>query len=1456
MKLKLTLVRSGGTAVDLLATASAEVTVGEFAGRLAALDPQPGAHTPAVPTIALVDPDGRRIALDADLPLVEAALASGSVITLAEQALGVGRGSGQDVVQLVVTTGPEAGREFRLPVGTTYIGRDASCVIRLSDPRVGRRHARLHVRPEVEVEDLNSANGTRVGDALVQRAWARPGDVIRVGDTCLSVIPLQAAAVVTERSDSTVVQFNRSPVPRPVGTQVRLQLPEAPRATEGRAFPFLALLAPLVMGAALYAFTHNATSLVFVALSPLLGVAAFLDARFQSRRGMSRERARHAAGLEQVRQDAELALSREQAERSWEAPSGHEVVSAAVGFAPLLWSRRPDGPGFLTLRLGLADLPSRTTFVPGAAGASDATATAAERAMVSQFARAHEVPWTAELPDVGAVGVVGGDLADDVLRSVISQIAGLHSPAEVVICALAGTRRAKVLEWLKWLPHTSSDHSPVVGPHLASAGSGPALVAAVEEVVRLRRGQDHPDLSPAVVLVVDQDAPADHARLVQLAEQGPNVGVYTVWRASRVALLPAACRAYVEIGASSSAAVDVRTAEVDAVVPDRIDAQTAVGLARHLAPVTDAGAAPLDDSDLPTSQSYLRLRGTEGTVTAEAAVEEVVERWRENGSLVGHGSGQAEPSLRALVGRTATDPLYLDLHTQGPHALVGGTTGAGKSELLQTWVLGMALGYSPQRVNFLFVDYKGGAAFAELVKLPHTVGVVTDLTPHLVRRAITSLRAELRHREHLLNEHGSKDLAAMEKVGNPAAPPRLVIVVDEFAALVQEVPEFIDGVVDVAQRGRSLGLHLILATQRPAGVIKENLRANTNLRLALRMADAADSTDVLQEPLAADFDPGVPGRAAVRSGPGRLTVFQTGYVGGWTSGQREAPQVTVAELTFGAGAEWAAAARTEPLRRPDQGPNDLFRMVDWLCKADQRLALPVPRKPWRDVLAPLLDLVDLRPRTDTELPYARVDLPSQQATRTQAFRPDEEGNLVAFGTGGSGKTTLLRTLAAAAGMTRRGGPVQVYAIDAASGGLSMLEALPHVGSVISGDDLERVERLLRGLRALVTDRATRYGDLRAGSVVDYRELAGQPTEPRMLLLIDGLSAVVDLLESSGRSRYVTVLQQIAGEGRQVGVHLAVTADRPSAVPFGMRSTLQHRVVLRQAEEADYSFLGVPSDVLAAASPPGRAVLGELEMQVAVLGGSANVSVQSQELSDLADSLEHVGQGVRARPQPISRMPALVSFDSLPSDSEGRPVIGLEDELLRPFAMEARGVVLVTGPPGSGRTTALAALVTAVLRADPTTPAYYFGSANSPLATARAWTAAAYDPSAAAGLAVELREKLISVPGGSIVPLVVVEGATDIASTAAELPLEQLTRAAAAGSALLISEGETTALASYGTFLQALKAPRRGLVLQPDIGDPDILRTALPKAARRDFPPGRGFFVERGKSWKVQVAMPE
>ena len=680
--------------------------------------------------------------------------------------------------------------------------------------------------------------------------------------------------------------------------------PEVPQAPQPSRFPWLALVAPLLMGGVLFiAKSHQAMNmstlypLLFIALSPVLMLGNYVDQRVQRKRQHREEVAAFESGLRA--REAELTeaqrVEREQLLQVYPALS--ECIDAVRRRAGVLWSRRPEHPEFLQVRLGLGAIaPLSRPVSPRLSGIPELYEKAAT--LADAFAVLDQAPVVADLRSVGGLGLCGGSSqAEGVARALVAQVAALHSPAELVLACLTSNEERARWEWLQWLPHTSSPHSPLPGPHLAAEpGTGKVVLSCLEELVETRsagqaaahRGPITRDAKPDTptvpsVLVVVDGTSVDMARLTRVAESGPDVGVFVLWVADDLAGLPAACRTFVTVPDSGAVSVGMvrQGRTVSDVSCELMDPQVAHSFARRMAPMFDAGSPVDDQSDLPRNVSMVSLVGHEAS--DDAAV--VLGRWRENQSLVLRDGSPPVPrdrgsDLVAVVGHAGSEQFTLDLRTQGPHALVGGTTGAGKSEFLQAWVLGLAHAYSPDRVTFLFVDYKGGAAFAKCVELPHTVGLVTDLSPYLVRRALRSLRAELRHREHLLNAKGKKDLQELENTGDPDCPPSLIIVVDEFAALATEVPEFVEGVVDVAQRGRSLGLHLVLATQRPAGVIKDNLRANTNLRIALRMADESDSHDVLGDKMAAHFPTSIPGRGAAKTGPGRITQVPVRISGG------------------------------------------------------------------------------------------------------------------------------------------------------------------------------------------------------------------------------------------------------------------------------------------------------------------------------------------------------------------------------------------------------------------------------------------------------------------------------------------------------------------------------------------------------------------------------------------------
>lgn len=1465
MKLMFTLRGSNNEDTDLVATVDGRTTVGDLAEHLVLSDPERqrsgsyydrsdlGEHT-----LALVDENYR--AVDPNTTVQESGLRSGAHLGVTRRSSGY-KDSEAPVAIAKVIAGPDTGREYALQRGTSHVGRGRDCEVQINDASVSRRHAKLLVADVVEVTDLGSSNGVVVGDEQIDRAILREGERFTIGDTTFEISTKTRAAGVTT-TDSGDVAFTRSPRIAPVYQGLQFEVPDLPERGKPQRIPLAMMLVPVFMGATLFAITRSRFTIMFMLMMPMMMLANTWESKRRVRLDFEEAMEDFREDVSYLVEDIEVELDREHDIRRQEHPAVSEFGRAVAVHHPLMWTRRPGEPGFLEYRLGLGVRPSRSEIKLPKMGRTRAEAWLEVSKLMQGLGVVADVPVTAHPLLDGAIGVSGPrEAALGLARSLIAQTMAAHSPAEVVMCALASTTSGRDWDWLKWAPHTSSPQSPLDVQQTASSGPGcSAVMEQLESLVAQGAAQDKskPQTGPAVVVLVENDAPVERARLVQLAEAGWKQRVIVIWVAPVTEQLPAACRTFVEVTESGACQVGwVGPAQVATEVEtDLLSVQDAVAVARHLAPITDSSALSQDDSDIPRSVSYLALVGTEIAYSQMA----VIERWNENRSIL---TGRHAPpipnrkpgSLRAVIGQSAMGTHSVDLRTDGPHALVGGTTGAGKSELLQAWILGMATANSPQRVTFLLVDYKGGSAFRDCVQLPHTVGMVTDLSPHLVRRALASLSAELHYREHLLARYKAKDLIELERRGEVEAPPSLIIIVDEFAALVQEVPDFVDGVVNIAQRGRSLGIHLILATQRPAGVIKDNLRANTNLRMALRMADEDDSSDVLGTKDAAYFDPALPGRALAKSGPGRLVPFQTGYAGGWTSDTPPPPDMLVSTLTFGAPVRWELPAKPKGDEDADLGPTDIQRVVDTVEKARVEAEIPLPRVPWLPELGDVYDLAKLpTERRDDELVIGIADNPESQSQPSISFRPDAEGNLAVFGASGSGKSSFLRTIAIAAGFTVRGGPCHVYGLDFGNRGLAMLEELPHVGSIISGQDEERVKRLITMLRETIEERAIRYSKANATTITQYRKLTGRTDEPRIFVLVDGLTAFRNAYEAAGAlMKWLDAFTSLLSDGRPVGVHFVLSVDARNGLPVAMGSSVQSRFVLRMATEEDYSFLGLPNDVLTPDSPPGRGLFKKREVQVAVLGGTSDASEQSRMVRGFAETMAKSGG---AKAVEVASLPEIVPTSSLPAEVNGLPVIAMNSDDLAPVAIDPRGGFVVTGPPGSGRTTAMVGMVRAIKRWKPQVQAHLVTlRRNSEMLSMPEFETTATREEDIKELCAMLKERALDE--NSLPQMLILEKLDDLNAPPYQSMLQEAIKPLVDNDHFVVGEADPNVLTTSMGLPGLVKSARSGIALAPDGSESSmIFKTNFPPLARVIMPEGRGVLVRRGKAEIAQMALPE
>ncbi|SOD93646.1 FtsK/SpoIIIE domain-containing protein [Blastococcus haudaquaticus] len=1323
-----------------------------------------------------------------ETPLSDPALDHGAVLGLDRQLPRPEFEGGSTALELRVIGGPDAGRSVPLGQGRHVIGRGGDCAIRLPDPDVSRRHATVRVGGgAVTVADLASSNGSRLDDEELTAEpleWSA-GAVLRLGASALTLAGQSVPAPVPGAGPDGRRQWRPAPRFPPAVPDVEIRFPQPPTPAPRRRLAWAAVALPAVAGVTMAWLLHTPTFLFFALLSPVVALGTWLSDRWSGRRSGRRETLAHAQEVEAAEALLVDAVRADLRAAEDAHPDLAALAAAARRRTPPLWSRARQDEDALAVRIGSGPGPTRVIRV-------EAEGTRAP-------ASAPHVPVVADLRATGGLAVVGPrERTAGVLRSVVAQLCTLHAPGELDVVLVTPLDRLASWRWTRWLPHLDRDavHLRPDAPASTTQPDDDEVAHRLAALVARRRAMvaGPAPARPGWLLVV-VDGPLD-ARSAATLRAGRDAGLVTVTVADDVGDVQVEVDALLRLtGETGDIGVLTRRGAPDrgALAVDRLPAAQADRLARDLAALTPATSG----NTLPR---HVRLVD----MTAGAQADDLVQWSRDRDRLV------------ATVGRTADAPVQVDLCRQGPHALVAGTTGSGKSELLQTLIAGLALNHPPDRCSFLLVDYKGGAAFAEAASLPHTVGLVTDLDGQTTARALRSLGAELTRREAVLAAHGVADIASLPAAADLA---RLVIVVDEFAGLSEELPEFVPGLVAIAQRGRSLGVHLVLATQRPSGVVSPEIRANCSLRICLRTTDEAESRDVLGTPDAAHLPLEIPGRAWLRSGSAPPTALQVARVAGRPAA-RSADRPTARRWV------WPAASPSEEDRRPEAGDSDLARMCRVLADHCRTAGVPTPHRPWRPPLADRITPQELETgragsRPDL-LPVALVDRPEQQSQDVLELDLAEGGTWLVVGGPRSGRTTLLRTvLGEAAG---RLGPdeLHVHVLEAGAGPLSAAADLPHTGTVVNGEDALRTVRLVDRLAQEVAAR-------RAGTDADRR--------PRILLLVDGVEAVSTLLDESDPGRGSASLLRLMRDGGAAGLTCVATADR--AVPGGrLAAVAQQRLVLPLTERADYAVAGIPTARVPGHRPPGRALVGEdgRECQIALPRPIVPAHPRGRPFPEPLRVVELPSDPRLPLPAPPSPGSPPVREGLVlpvgPGGDEGRPLT---------VDLHRTGGLLVTGPPGSGRTSALTAfaqhlqaLGAAVLLLGPW--------ARSPEVGQSVPGAVLLDGADTAGV-----DRWLSDLAGRRGVVV-----ADDVGAPAQAPALLLPALGSAGLPLIAAAHAGQLSSHYQGPVAVLRRGRSGLLLCPGPGDAEVLGVRLPRTPVPQRP-GSGWLVSGTALQRVQVA---
>jgi DNA segregation ATPase FtsK/SpoIIIE, S-DNA-T family len=1388
--------------MDLTLTVVVAATGSSADLHLTALDPSPAAPLLSAMRAAVgADPDvsfsvdGRPVVIDgtvADCGFVD------GVVVRAGAAVAPPPAAPTD---LIVTSGPDAGQRLALTDGDHIIGRDPRCELPIADASISRRHLLLTVSSGATIAtDLESANGTLLDGRPLASETAAPvpvGAALRLGESEISIVAGRRLIAPSPLADGGVV-IHRAPRLQAPPTVVEIAFPTPPTPPASVRIPILAAIAPLIAGVVLALVLHQWQFLAFTVLSPIMILGQASSDRWSARRTARAASRDHDRATATAGQHLVEALDSERRRRHDAAPDLAQLTAAASRRTRALWHRTADEPDALTLRLGLGDLVSEIRVLGGSGAATVAA-----------------VPVCIALPDVAVMGICGPrDLTAGLLRSLIVQAVTLLSPADLRLVVLA-PGRSKDWAWVRWLPHVAARGEPCT----ALVGFDDDQVTSRVNELNSRDAAQPGNRSRTLVVVDGTEALRASGAVAALLERsGTKISV--VWCAGDEPDLPGACRAVVQLSARHRPELRLaRAGHADRIqaAPDLLAADVAEATARSLAPLR-AGRSE-DAHGLPcivrwSDVSDIALGDHDG------AARSLARQW----SLA--------PTTEIALGHGADGVVRVDLCRDGPHALVAGTTGSGKSELLLSMVASLAARNRPDQLSLLLIDHKGGAAFGQCARLPHTVGIVTDLDGASTQRALLSLTAELRRRESLFAAVGVSDLAAYTAAlsDTAGAEPlaRLVIVVDEFATLAEEQPEFIGGLVGIAQRGRSLGVHLVLATQRPGSVVSADIRANTRLRICLGVARDNESRDVIDCPDAASISRTTPGRAYLRVGPGDLREFQAAHIGGARMVASD-PTVTLSP---------AAAIGDLPVP-PASDPatdTDLDALIDAAIEVTAALRCATPSPPWLPPLRDLLPTSELPTATEPGIAaWGLVDLPAAGQQRLLPLDLHGGGTTLIAGAARSGRTSAALTLATTAAARLTPDQLQLWAIDAGAG-LAVLCDLPHCGAILPAHDADRIERLLGHLTREVSRRRHNPGD----------------GNPALMLVIDSWEGLVAASDDRDSGRCVDTMLRLAADGPSAGLHTVITSDRGGLVGR-LGATASDKIVLRLADPGDFALVGMPARDVPRHLPAGRGVR------------AADLALV--QIGCLDDTTATAARAWLPPRRPVRRfdpLPDRVSLADVTAAGDlpvDRVILGRSADDLSPLTVARREIgtsFVIAGPPGSGRSSAMLLLARQLSGRKLVVSC----ARRSPLVD---HADAVHLPRDDQDHALAILDSLCSNGAGA--PDILIDDIDLLAEGPLWARLEELVRGNDDGGRAdddwvdggrviaLAGAPDAIAAAFRGPMAQARRA-KVGLLLRPTSPhDGELFGIRLPRRAHGVDPPGRGWLATHGNGTLLQLADP-
>ncbi len=763
------------------------------------------------------------------------------------------------------------------------------------------------------------------------------------------------------------------------------------------------------------------------------------------------------------------------------------------------------------------------------------------------------------------IGLVGEkSIIHEQLKLIIAQLAFFHSYHDLQIVMIYDSTYDNEFKWMRWYPHVKLQSLNMYGiinsEKMRDQVLGSIYQMLKERKNKLEENKKETSFFPHYVFIIDEPKLImDHSIMEYLEKEGSILGFSIIYTTFRQANLPENIGTIVELNHSEEGTLLLNEKEV---VKQKMQLNRASGIdfemmARNLGVLEHEQGM---SAHIPEQITFFDMYGIE-----QANQLNIKRRWK---------NSKAYQSLAVPLGaRGNNDYLYLNLHEKahGPHGLVAGTTGSGKSEIIQSYILSLAVNFHPYEVGFLLIDYKGGGMAGMFAGMPHLLGTITNLDGSESMRALASIKSELARRQRIFNEFNVNHINSYSKLfrsGEAKEPiPHLFLISDEFAELKKEQPEFMKELVSAARIGRSLGIHLILATQKPSGIVDDQIWTNSRFKLALKVQNESDSKEILKTPDAAFITQ--PGRAYLQVGNNEIyELFQSAWSGAAYSEEQKTLTVdnrvyVINDLGQGELLNGEPIVSTEPEQLLK---TQLDVVVEELKKNFDELKIAPVRKPWLpplpyQMVSPCTIDTDMdiesregeERKLDLEIPIGMADIPEEQQQCEYSLNLCKDGNIAFFAASGYGKTTFLQTVILSLALKNSVDNLNFYVFDFGNNALIPMKGLPHVSDYITVDDNERMSKFVRIIKEEIQVRKK----LLAEKMVQNFDVYNQTSEQKLkaiVVVVDNYDIVKEL-----GMEVEDFFAKLGRDGAGLGIYMIVTASRLNGIKYTAMNNYKNKI---------------------------------------------------------------------------------------------------------------------------------------------------------------------------------------------------------------------------------------------------------------------------------------------------------